>query len=296
MILDTPQTKPENGLSPGGIPQNVNGHNFRPQVQMQPVPSNNQSNDSTSHAMAPPAQQNRGVPVQNTAVPMKRPLENKSQLQNPTPHAQKSHSAPQAAQIVAGQPGGPKFSPAQQGQPPANNPLNNPLNNPTGPQRQLPSNNTSLNNPPRPQRQPVHNNTSTSNHPGAQDVVPNPAPEAPVGFYTARVAETVQVGAAPSARAASFNPRLESPSIRKTDGFDHSNSKPVTRDALGPPKVGPPPNNCAIGGPRANYVNPQWDPTRRIGAPGGMPSPLQNRGSYKPPLMKRPAEDSAGPQ
>ena len=41
--------------------------------------------------------------------------------------------------------------------------------------------------------------------------------------------------------------------------------------------------------PRANFVNPQADKMRRVGMPG-MASPLQNRGSYKPPQMKRPVD------
>ena len=39
-------------------------------------------------------------------------------------------------------------------------------------------------------------------------------------------------------------------------------------------------------------VNLQADKTRRLGMPGGGASPLRNRGTYKPPSMKRPAEGS----
>lgn len=49
---------------------------------------------------------------------------------------------------------------------------------------------------------------------------------------------------------------------------------------------------------RSSLVNPSLDQTRRIGAPSGPGSPLANRGSYKPPTMKRPlavdAANSAG--
>ncbi len=41
---------------------------------------------------------------------------------------------------------------------------------------------------------------------------------------------------------------------------------------------------------RTNFVNPQADKTRRVGMPVGAASPLQNRGSYKPPQMKRTVE------
>jgi DNA repair and recombination protein RAD52 len=46
---------------------------------------------------------------------------------------------------------------------------------------------------------------------------------------------------------------------------------------------------------RGNVMNPQMDVARRIGVPGaGLPSPLQNRGSYKPPTMKRPIDSGGG--
>lgn len=109
----------------------------------------------------------------------------------------------------------------------------------------------------------------------------------PVGFFTARAAETLQNGTGLPLKAPAFNPHLESPSIRKTAGVDHTKTKPVGREA-----VGAPPQPTV---PRANFANPQSDKTRRIGMPMGAASPLQNRGSYKPPQMKRPVENS-GPR
>lgn len=106
--------------------------------------------------------------------------------------------------------------------------------------------------------------------------------EPPVGFFTARVAESLQSGSGPSVKASAFNPHLESPSIRKTAGVDHSKTKPVGREAISgaaSPVV-----------PRTNFVNPQTDKARRLGMPGGGASPLQNRVSYKPPSIKRPVE------
>lgn len=104
----------------------------------------------------------------------------------------------------------------------------------------------------------------------------------PVGFFTARAAESLQKGATPASNVAVFNPHLESPSIRKTAGVDHTKTKPVRTESLGAPPAANP--------PRTNFVNPQADKTRRVGMPMGVASPLQNRGSYKPPQMKRPAD------
>ena len=113
--------------------------------------------------------------------------------------------------------------------------------------------------------------------------------DAPVGFFNAKAAESVQKGAFKICEVPTFNVHGESPSIRKTAGVDHTRSKPVrsevisaaTQDAGTPMIVNP------IGG---NFVNPQVDKTRRVGMPNGGGSPLSNRSTYKPPQMKRPAE------
>ena len=109
----------------------------------------------------------------------------------------------------------------------------------------------------------------------------------PIGFFTARAAESLQNGCGLPLKAPAFNPHSESPSIRKTAGVDHTKTKPVGREAVGAlpqPAV-----------PRANFVNPQIDKTRRVGMPMAAASPLQNRSSYKPPQMKRLGENS-GPR
>ncbi|KAL8833684.1 MAG: hypothetical protein Q9170_004129 [Blastenia crenularia] len=108
----------------------------------------------------------------------------------------------------------------------------------------------------------------------------------PVGFFTARAAESVQNSSGLPIKVPSFNPHLESPSIRKTAGVDHSKTKPVGRDIVSTPQ------SPAVIGPagRPNFVNPQADKTRRVGMPAGAASPLLNRGSYKPPQMKRAVE------
>lgn len=109
----------------------------------------------------------------------------------------------------------------------------------------------------------------------------------PVGFFTARAAESLQNGPSLPLKAPAFNPHLESPSIRKTAGVDHTKTKPVGREAVGAPQ------QPVLS--RANFINAQSDKTRRVGMPMGAASPLQNRGSYKPPQIKRPVENS-GPR
>ncbi len=120
--------------------------------------------------------------------------------------------------------------------------------------------------------------------------------EPPVGFFTARAAESLQNPNAVPPDVPVFNPRLESPSIRKTVGVDHTKSKPVNRELVGAPQPPAPlANSTTPNAPpanRTNFVNPQVDASRKIGMPGAAASPLQNRNSYKPPQMKRPAESN----
>ncbi|KAL9102792.1 MAG: hypothetical protein Q9163_002110 [Psora crenata] len=106
--------------------------------------------------------------------------------------------------------------------------------------------------------------------------------EPSLGFFTARAAETIQT-AQGTLKAPPFNPHLESPSIRKTAGVDHSKTRPVDRDLVGALVVS---TSLTKG---SNIVNPQADKARKVGMPGAA-GPLQNRGSYKPPQMKRLAE------
>ena len=142
----------------------------------------------------------------------------------------------------------------------------------------------------QPQPDHVTNKTSTNETPSLGSSKPSEH-EPPVGFFTARAAETLQNGPNATVKAPLFNPHLESPSIRKTAGVDHSKTKPVNRDALGQP---PPPSPSISGLPaRSTFVNPQADKARKVGMPVGAGSLLQNRGSYKPPQMKRPIEGNA---
>lgn len=152
-----------------------------------------------------------------------------------------------------------------------------------------------------------------------------------VGFFSARAVKHIPEEALKNEIVApkpgqNFNPRLESPSIRRTPGIDHTKSKPLAKNGQHvPPKLKeddaatsttaatnnvsgpgrPPPQQQQQQQPRpgpaglgrpANVVNPQLDQTRRIGVPVSS-SPLANRGQYRPPtMMKRPAGgDGPGP-
>ncbi|KAK7415375.1 DNA repair protein rad52 [Neonectria punicea] len=175
----------------------------------------------------------------------------------------------------------------------------------------------------RPQPAPIAR-TTTPNQAGG----PRPPPPAPpngnaleaVGFFSARAVSQLPestIQGTSNARLSlphgpqAFNPKAESPSIRKTPGIDHSSSKPVSRSGQHVPPTSsqaetsaPPQKNTggftpvrppfpSSQGARTNMVNPSLDQTRRIGAPGGPGSPLANRGSYRPPTMKRPPPGDA---
>ena len=121
------------------------------------------------------------------------------------------------------------------------------------------------------------------------------------GFYSARaatmVSETAPGDTVPfNPNLQVFNPHLESPSIRKTPGVDHKSSKPLNKDLKHIPGSSQTPLGGARPGlGRGGVVNPQLDAARQIGAPGGRAmSPLQNRGSYKPPTIKRPLDAEGG--
>ena len=130
-------------------------------------------------------------------------------------------------------------------------------------------------------------------------------PDSGPGFVTARgVVNTKGDDATPLPQAPAFNPRNDSPSLRKTNGIDHTKSRPIPREAATGSTM-PPINgaNEALIPHRANGLNPQLEGIRQIGRPqtnGGsvVNSPLQNRGQFKMPSpaanvatgSKRPAE------
>ncbi|KAI4190836.1 MAG: hypothetical protein L6R41_000531 [Letrouitia leprolyta] len=181
----------------------------------------------------------------------------------------------------------------------------NPLQGPT-PQQSVPRNaprppgqpnifltSVPVGNQPRPQV-PPQKEVAQVQEPQVQGTPPSAASTTfphnpPVGFYTARVAETVQNAAGVPMQVPSFNPHLESPSIRKTAGIDHSKTKPVGKDIVGAPP------SPAVMSPasRPNFVNPQADKTRRVGMPVGAASPLSNRSLHKPLQIKRVVEGNS---
>ncbi|QUC16068.1 uncharacterized protein UV8b_00309 [Ustilaginoidea virens] len=167
---------------------------------------------------------------------------------------------------------------------------------------------------PRPPQTPTGGNVqgggSSRNSPSISHMPapppPNPGAETATFFSARSVARTVDLKEPTLVNSQVFNPKAESPSIRKTPGIDHSSSKPVARNGqhVPPPnsQSGAAPSSSATGftpvrpgGPvtRSSLANPSLDHTRRIGAPGGPGSPLANRGSYKPLTMKRPLPGEA---
>lgn len=112
----------------------------------------------------------------------------------------------------------------------------------------------------------------------------------PVGFYSARAAGNIDADNNPvlpphsaSATATRFNPHADSPSIRKTSGFDHTKSAPLRRD------------NLPLGAPSRDFVDPRTDPMRRLGVPGHQ-SPMGKgfnaTSAYRPPT-RRTGSDAA---
>lgn len=113
--------------------------------------------------------------------------------------------------------------------------------------------------------------------------------DAPVGFYNAKAAESVQKGAVNLREVPTFNLHGESPSIRKTAGVDHSRSKPIRSEVISGTVQGAAGSAATVKPTGSNFVNPHIDKARRVGMPSVGGSPLSNRSTYKPPQMKRPA-------
>lgn len=216
----------------------------------------------------PPARRASGpaVPQQQPAPPPQQPL--------PRPVAQSSTTAP-PNNVSTGSHQPPQTTPPEQTEP--------------QPQHAPPVARPTHSTPP----EQIRDNQQPQPLPQPHIAKPH---EPPVGFITSRAAELLRdappdgnlVGALPR-----FNPHTDSPSIRKTSGFDHAKSAPIRRDNL---NVAPVPPNAAPPNPvqRANannFVNPSENLQRRIGAPGGAMSPVNNRNAFKAPSMagaKRP--------
>ncbi|KAH6899901.1 hypothetical protein B0T10DRAFT_469073 [Thelonectria olida] len=176
--------------------------------------------------------------------------------------------------------------------------------------------------------QPVPRTTTPNQASGPRPPPPQTGamPET-VGFFSAKAVNQLPENAIqgvanariamPQAQQA-FNPKAESPSIRKTPGIDHNSSKPVSKSGQHVPPANSqasapagntngftPVGNTSSFTPvrpsfpssqsaRGNVVNPSLDQARRLGAPGGQGSPLANRSSYRPPTMKRPPPGDVG--
>ncbi|KAJ4155676.1 hypothetical protein LMH87_000912 [Akanthomyces muscarius] len=175
---------------------------------------------------------------------------------------------------------------------------------------------------PKPQHQIQMTGSGAPAAPSAPAAGPPEGGEPVAAFFSARAVatDTNQGPTIPQNKQALFNPKAESPSIRKTPGIDHSSSKPLTRSGqhvpppsqTAEPSAATPSRPSAAGGPqggalgtsaaagaggrasKGQAVNPGLDHARRIGAPGGPASPLANRNSYKPPTMKRPLGQGEG--
>lgn len=111
-------------------------------------------------------------------------------------------------------------------------------------------------------------------------------------FYSARAATNIDANnniiATDANAVPKFDPRTESPSIRKTSGVDHNKSVPLKRDLT------------ADTTPHTTHIiNPQFDPARRVGAPGSGGQFQMGRGSstsaYRPPTRRGPDANGGSP-
>ncbi|KAK0384915.1 hypothetical protein NLU13_7394 [Sarocladium strictum] len=160
--------------------------------------------------------------------------------------------------------------------------------------------------PPQRQGPPQANNGSL---PSAANNNSLPNPPETVAFFSAKALSQLPEGdmnpaARPGTAKQLFNPKAESPSIRRTPGIDHSSSRPLAKSGQHVAPTASQSGPATGTGSAANAgsftpvrpgavtrasgaVSHSIDQARRIGAPGGSGSPLANRGSYKPPSMKR---------
>lgn len=158
-------------------------------------------------------------------------------------------------------------------------------------------------NPQQGQQRPLpiypsgHGATNSTNHPHntiqQQNEPPKHTPpqlnpssgsESQPRFVACRAIEIMGQSDIDPAKLPSFNPKAISPSLRRTEGVDHTSSGKVFRQSITgvpgtttyvPASNGVPPTE------RRNFVNPAADVNRRIGMPGGAQSPY--RGQYRPP-------------
>ncbi|KAH7061440.1 hypothetical protein B0J12DRAFT_592793 [Macrophomina phaseolina] len=258
MLLDTAAPKPE---QPGPPPQ-------QSLTRVQSLPSMRPANGGPSGQKPIPPVNGRPAGAANMGAPA-RPEGPVQRVQTPVPEAPQSGKANQGAVAPA-------------------------------------------NGPPAPLQKDVLTPPVTSEGPRSDlsnqaQAQPQGLQNAPVRFVTGRAAELLLKAEAgrrtPDQPPPAFNPHKESPSLRRTSGIDHRTSAPVKKLHItgqqNQPPVGASGNIngvvAAASGPRPNFVNPQADANRRIGMPNAGQSPYANRQSYKPPVLKRPAEAPARP-
>jgi DNA repair and recombination protein RAD52 len=289
--------------------------------------SHNRAGNGANNSMQPPARQFSRTTSAGNNPPQQPPQTPIQQAPRPNTNQFAGAGAGAVAQN-RGPPGGPRppqqFNQNRPGPQPNNGNQNQ--NRPTPqPNNANPNNNLNQNQSrPAPQPNNANNNPNHSlNHnPQAHMTPPQTGKTGEVGWFSARVMSDLPPDAVAPKPGQAFNWKLQSPSIPRTPGVDHSASKPLSRkgqhvvvakkegedegegegaDGAGAQQQQPPAGNGmtadtntsapprpAAGGPRpANIVNPQLNQTRRIGAPGSS-SPLGNRGQFRPLTVKRP--------
>lgn len=160
---------------------------------------------------------------------------------------------------------------------------------------------------PPPQRpQPMQNQQPGPRPPTPSNNIPTlPAPQlnptaqqarnttpqgSSVGFFSARVAESVQ-GDTPPPEAAVFNPHHQT-SIPRSLGIDHTKSSPIPRKLIGNPG-GPGGHNMGNGIGKPDF-GPAGVATRQIGMPPQTGRPQHNTTPYRPPSAVGPPQGYQG--
>jgi DNA repair and recombination protein RAD52 len=293
--------------------------------------SHNQTGNGVNNSMQPPARQFSRTTSAGNNPPQQPPQTPMQQAPRPNTNQFAGAGAGAGAQNRGPQ-GGPRppqqFNQNRPGPQPNNGNQNQ--NRPTPQANNANPNNNSNQNQSRPAPPPPNNakpinnpNHSLNHNPQAHMTPPQTGKNTgEVGWFSARVMSDLPADAIAPKPGQAFNWKLQSPSIPRTPGIDHSASKPLSRkgqhvvlaktgeegegegegtDGAGGQQQQPPVGNgiaadintsaprLAAGGPRpTNIVNPQLSQTRRIGAPGSS-SPLGNRGQFRPLTVKRPA-------
>ncbi|KAK2813133.1 hypothetical protein FQN50_000810 [Emmonsiellopsis sp. PD_5] len=158
--------------------------------------------------------------------------------------------------------------------------------------------------PPLPNHQPKPNPDTTikgnqqthsptkAPSPLSSQIAVDKRPEDPVvGFYSARAADALRNNPNSASKSApTFDPRFDSPSIRRTAGINHNTSAPVPRTAVGitPPQFTG--NNAA---PSANQVQPSNNLNTNPPGRGTGPIVTNNTGGFASPVTRGPMSTSS---